>query len=763
VRWGVKAAGFERASRYLDALRGLMGRGEEGLPKDIAQMLGGLAARAALNAQSFQAAPDFLWPFWVNRQLDPADPAYTPRGMNPLWYNQTHRNWTAIGAPRDTREAVVDPRGLLTPQLDGWSLDVVARVDAELYAPARVTDGYEQSFATGVPTVVGRFDAEDVMIITRAFVDVVDGVPLARLLIDVAPPKGTSCEVGVSLRPYNPEGIAPVFSVRALPDRVLVDGAPALLLRDEPARAAASHFWGGDAIDAAAGAAHEAECGAGLATCVLWWDVEGPRQIEVASFMHPEHATEPRFVKVFHPLRGMRREPSEAVEEAWRQRREGSLTVALPDERLADAFERARATLLLLDDGDAITPGPLTYHQHWFRDSAYLVTALGRLGHREDARNKLADYSKRQRRDGMFHSQDGEWDSNGQAIWTLVEHARLFDDDELLREHWPAIRRGALWLDKKRRGPRPEGHFGLLPAGLSAEHLGPHDWYLWDDFWGVAGLRDAAWAAKRLGHHDDAKQLEQLRLEFESDLEAALAYAEARQRRPAMPAAPGRGYDAGMIGNIAGVYPLQLMRADDDRVVDTLDVIEERFFHDGAFLQSMVHSGLNAYLTLQCAQVHLFGGRAERAWRLVDRVLALASPTGTWPEAVHPRTGGGCMGDGCHGWAAADLVLFARNALLVEHDDVLRLTPAPTQAFEEHGVSVERAPTWFGRVSYKTTPDDEGVTLELDCDWHAAPEAILWRLPFDNAGVVVDGARIAPKGRTLHLPADAKQVRVTRA
>ena len=43
---------------------------------------------------------------------------------------------------------------------------------------------------------------------------------------------------------------------------------------------------------------------------------------------------------------------------------------------------------------------------------------------------------------------------------------------------------GADWIIGKRLpedGRTP--HAGLLPAGFSAEHLGPNDHYYWDNFW----------------------------------------------------------------------------------------------------------------------------------------------------------------------------------------------------------------------------------------------------------------------------------------
>lgn len=762
VRTGVRWAGLSGVETFLAALRGLMGRGEVGLPKDLAHLGAVMAARGALNAQAFQASPDHLWPFWVNRQMDPRDPAYTPRGLNPLWFNQTHRNWTALGAPRDDLEAVVDPRGLLMVRPGSFSLDVAVRVGGVLHAPARLASGYTQHFDPDVPTVTGACEVGGVRIETVAMVDELRRVPLARLIVKADPGDVRDVELCVSVRPYNPEGVAPVFSVDVREDRVLVDGRPALMVRDPYDRAAARHFWEGDALSSAAdGDARAAKCGAGLCTAAMFWTLDVARTVEVAAFVHADHGTPERCAKLVGELRGLPRGPSDGARTAWADRRTNAWEVRWPDDDVAALTAHTHTTLLLLDDGDAVNPGPFTYHQHWFRDSAYLVTALGRLGHREDARKKLVDYPKRQTRDGRYLSQDGEWDSNGQAIWTLAEHARLFDDDELLREQWPTIKKGARWLMKARTGARPDGHEGLLPAGLSAEHLGPHDWYLWDDLWGIAGLREAAWIARKLGHNEDASAFEAERQAFQNDLDLALARAEARLGRKAMPAAPGRGLDAGMIGNVAAVYPLQLLRADDARVVDTLDALEERCFLDDAFLQTMVHSGWNAYLTLQCAQVYLLAGRVDDAWRLARRVMALASPTGTWPEAVHPMTGGGCMGDGCHGWAAADWLLFVRNSLVVEHGEVLRLLAAPPAGWREHGVEVKNAPTRFGPVDLSVSRDGGRLLLQVEGTWHAPPDALVWRLDAPPTRVVVDGARLAPRGNSVHLPPDCREVRVS--
>lgn len=54
-------------------------------------------------------------------------------------------------------------------------------------------------------------------------------------------------------------------------------------------------------------------------------------------------------------------------------------------------------------------------------------------------------------------------------------------------------------------------------------------------------------------------------------------------------------------------------------------------------------------------------------------VAGLASPTGQWPEAIHPNTLGGCMGDGQHGWAAGEWVMMVRNCFVREESEGARL------------------------------------------------------------------------------------------
>jgi hypothetical protein len=97
-------------------------------------------------------------------------------------------------------------------------------------------------------------------------------------------------------------------------------------------------------------------------------------------------------------------------------------------------------------------------------------------------------------------------------------------------------------------------------------------------------------------------------------------------------------------------------------------------------------------------------------------LLEAATPTYTWPEAIHPRLGGGCIGDGHHGWAAADFLSFVRNVLVREDADGIALLTVLPPEWEGRRIAVSDAPTHAGRISFEITWPGERPVLEWKCE-----------------------------------------------
>ncbi|HBD13274.1 MAG TPA: hypothetical protein DCZ13_14080, partial [Porticoccaceae bacterium] len=624
-------------------------------------------ARGLINSRVIQHNLDWVWPFWIERQFDPASEAFLPRAFSITHCNLSHRNWTAVGWPDVDELPIVDPRGLLTPHHDSWSLDAWVISDEGIQLLPSRTPASEQhlTFEKGV-TVVTESHACGAALQVKAYVEVAtasDNAAMCHMDIEASSPgKGW---LVVSLRPCNPEGISAVYNVAWSEEDCgwRINDTHSVLFDQVPVRHAMSTYKRGDVNFQLADGEEQRQvhCDVGMAT---------------AAAMFPARENQRLRVGVSIPLiENNHLDPqapaNNGAYEDWHQALEDCCQLTVPDKKFQFLYDAVLRTLVLHSPAD-VYPGPFTYKRFWFRDAAFIIQALLFAGLTRRAERALDRFSLRQKHSGYFHSQDGEWDSNGEALWIL--HRFVEYTNCPVKDSWrKPIVRGARWITRKRLDTASNEPFaGLLPAGFSAEHLGPNDYYYWDDFWGIAGLRSAADLCQR--DHDPAQARAFLAQadDFEHAVLRSLDRAASRLDCAAMPASPNRRLDAGAIGSLAAGYPLQLFPGRDDRLLETVEFLIDRCFVDGGFFQDIIHSGINPYLTLHVAQVLLRAGD-RRCFELMTNVAELASPTGQWPEAIYPRTGGGCMGDGQHVWAAAEWIAVLRNCFLYEEGDRLIL------------------------------------------------------------------------------------------
>ncbi|MGH7943815.1 MAG: hypothetical protein ACREF9_02205, partial [Opitutaceae bacterium] len=280
----------------------------------------------------------------------------------------------------------------------------------------------------------------------------------------------------------------------------------------------------------------------------------------------------------------------------------------------------------------------------------------------------------------------------------------------------------------------------------------------WDDFWGVAGLRSAA---DLLRERDPrfARECEQVAAEFLQTIEQSFPDGPERRFPGAIPASPKRRMDSGAVGSLVADYPLQLFGPGDERILKTADYLRDHSSHGDGFFQNMIHSGINAYLTLHLAQIRLRAGDHDAAWRLMDHVASLASPTGQWPEAIHPRTGGGCMGDGQHMWAACEWAMMVRNCFVrEEHARLVIGSGVRPDWWRDTAALFGPTLTPFGPVSVRVIPP--GRTPASAGAAASAANPTINAGPSGTMRVVVEGSwRGAMPQLDVRLPGFAPQQR----
>jgi hypothetical protein len=740
----------------LDAINNLgKGKGLE-VPDELVALNVDMLSRSLYNIMAIQPNNDWVWPYWAEKQYDQTDKSFLPSSY--LSINLTHRNWTGLSSPSSDREAIVDPRGLVTPLFDGWSLDYWVKRDDLVILPSRL-ESLDQRLVNRSPIVKSTFYKKNVKVISEALMFEADGENYVEAFYHVEPWENVKTRMSfyLAVRPYNPESVVPVRSIEYLKgeNAFKVNGKDLVYLDVVPDRVVCSNQDAGDSyfrIDRPeAGDVLSAEDPSGLCNAF-------------AEFSREVGSNTPFTLKAVLSQRG--KAVPEAVVRArhsrirgetigvWTKRKEGALKIRTPDSRINEAFEASVNNLLVLVDKTEVTPGPFTYHKMWFRDAAYSVTALLKLGFTADAKRILENYFKKQTADGYFESQNGEWDSNGQVLWTVCQYYFFTRDREFIETHYRSLERGAEWVFKTRKKlskDRADLHAGLLPPGYSAEHFGPSNYYYWDDFWAYGGVRDFIAVSRELGR--DSGALERENAAFMEDIERSIARTKEKLGEQYLPGSPYRRKDCSLIGTLVALYPLQLFPPDREDLRATLRLIRKQYMDSGAFFHKLLHSGYNVYLTAHMAECYLLQ-KAALALPILDWILDHASGTWTFPEAIHPETGGGCMGDGHHGWATSELVHLIRNLLFMERDGRLSFFPAIPQRWLDIGNVVEAkdARSHFGTFDFSLSSESDSLVFRMDSDFASPPEAIELNMPVKMTRVVVGGTERAVDDRSVLIP-----------
>ncbi len=721
VKYIARSHGFLDPVHLLARLRQFSQPSEVDEPIELLRAGVVFHARGLLNSKVIQHNLDWVWPYWIERQYDPRDVSYLPRAFSITQINLTNRNWSSVGIPGHSELPIVDPRGLLTPLWDGWSLDVWLISDSgirllpskQLHCQQHQTD--EQGLCVQTQT-----QTEGVTLNNRVWMECNEGLISCVMSCVAEIPEGGW--LIISARPYNPEGISLIDDLTLDQQRSIwtINNKSTVQFDHPVERHHTSDYSNGDVLIHLLDKEQTSSrhCKVGMVTAAAMFRVSGSSTTQVNVRIAFEN-TQQKIDQIDHA-------------DAWIQALKGKSELRSPDNNWNKLYESAVRTLILCTPDD-VYAGPYTYKRYWYRDTVFIAHGLLCAGLVHRVEHIIEQFPKRQNKQGYFHSQDGEWDSNGQVLWLINQYylkTRQLPSESI----WSSVQIGAEWIIKKRLPDNVnEPWQGLMPAGFSAEHLGPNDYYYWDDFWSISGLESAANLASALGYLDIAKHYRLEAIDFRRAVDASLHRWSAQHKMTAIPASPMRRMDAGAIGSVVAGYPLQLYSPGCSELSGTLDFLLKNCLYKDGFFQDMIHSGVNIYLTLHIAQ-NLLRKNEPRFADLIQSVVTHASVAGHWPDAVHPHTNGGCMGDGQHAWAAAEWIAMVRNCFIREDNgELILLSGIPLQwLYQNAEVGFGPVPTEFGTVLVSIQSDIEDNAychLKIDANWRGAVPTIRVCLP----------------------------------
>ena len=713
-----------------------------------------------------------------------------PRGRMPRAYLGQQNYWTLVGVDRGAaNSALVSEDGAIEPRRAGPSLEPYV-VDERGAVTGWSGAVAEHALRNGyLPLPQARFVAPEH---TLAVEVGAEGSPersqlIARYTLTNTTARPRTMTLALALRPWqvNPPtqflnttgGASAVRRVEWARGTLRVDGRDWLHAQAAPSAVTAAAFDHGDPLDLPAlPPLTTLDDPQGLASAVLRWRTE----------LAPGAS---RSVYVVLPLAGNAMLPKDprvqldAVAQGWQQRLD-RVTLALPPAArpLADTLRSALAHILMSRDGAALQPGTRSYARSWVRDGAMMVAGLLRLGETDTAREFVQWYAQQLFATGKVpccvdaRGADpvAENDSHGQYIYMVAELWRHTRDTKMIDPLWPGVDAAARYMELLRQSQRTPAQqrtpfWGLMPASISHEGYSAKPMHsYWDDFWALAGYRDAARLAQIFAPTARAAELARQRDEFGNELAASLAAAVAQHRIAFLPGAAELGdFDPSsstMIFSPAG-FEQRVPRA-------LLESTWERYWRE-AVARRDGRRAWSDYTPYELRSVSAFVrlGQPERAIALLDHFLRDRRPAGwnQWAEVVgreprEPRF----VGDMPHAWISSDYIRSVLDLLVYERDSDGALVlgaGVPATWWRTAPVEVRDLRTAWGTIGWRLQREAPRVLrLTVNAPARAEPPPggtwFAWTARGTPPATTVDGRPLEWQGRLLRLPDGAVDLRM---
>jgi hypothetical protein len=714
--------------------------------------------------------------------------ASTP-GTWPRAYTGQQSYWTVFGLPRDARDGLMSEDGAIDTGPGKFSIEPFLFDGDTLLTWRDGTTAHALDGRVRPIPIVSR-TARALRLDVSAFASGSPGSATfwVRYHVVNLAARSRDARLVAELRPVQvnppwqflgvPGGAASVRSMSWNGDRLVVNDSDAVVSLPSPASVALSPFAGGTALERlhdAASTARSISDPTGFASAALEWRIA----------LRANDSTDV-WIALPNDVRGSPSSSGSAALVAAREQWDRELAttrVSFPGSgsALAATLSTALGDILVNAHGPAIQPGTRSYRRSWIRDGALTSSALLRMGHAADVKAFLEWFTPFVFADGKVpccvdaRGADPvtENDADGELLFLAAEYWRKTGDTAAARRLWPRLSRTAAHLDSLRNSRRAAQYrtpdsllvFGLLPPSISHEGYSAKPAYsLWDDFWGVRGMADAALLARLANDASAVARYSSASREFRDDVVAAIGRSMRLHHMHEIPGAvelgdidPTSTTVALEPGQLAGVLPDSSLRATFDRAWRSF--LERRDRNDWDVFTPYEWRVVGSYIRL---------GEPDRAHALAGWLMTMRRPAewNQWSEAVwRDARAPKFVGDIPHTWVASDFIRATLDFVEYEREaDSTLIVGAgiPYQwAADRAGVSATGLHTTWGVFSYRAERSKDGIRVSLG--GARPPRGFEVHAPFGKQvrDAIVDGHPVAVgKLGAVRVPAGAGPISI---
>ena len=727
--------------------------------------------------------------------------ATAPRGHYPKYLLGEQSYWTVIGAPADTREALMGEDGTIDIDPIRFSVEPFIsvhttgspRLRKELHARPRASGlGPEerrgglltwadarltQSLADGdlpIPTVVRDYGDLRLEITALARGEEGHSVLWARYRLENRSASSIDARLHLAIRPLqvNPSwqflamrgGSAEITSIENDSRSVTVNDATTIIPLTPFDSFAAARFNQGDILTRLSGAPAPSPANSrvedpfGSASGAMSWSLPlagGESKDVVVTIPFHERPASLHTGSTAAEAAAEFEEGLSVARTEWASRL-GRVAIHLPPSaaHISRAIRSNLAYILINADGPSIQPGSRSYDRSWIRDGSLTSAALLRLGHPEEVRRFIEWYAQYQRPDGYIPCCVGprggdpvpEHDSHGQFLYLVKEYFDFTGDRAFLERMWPYVRRTVEFIDALRRErmtdeyrtPEKLAFYGLVPESISHEGYSAKPMHsYWDDFFILTGLKDATEIARILGHAPQVQTFGAIRDEFRRNLYSSIDRAMANHNIDFIPGSVELG-DFDATSTTTAVNPGgELANLPQPALGRTF----ERYWEDFVARRDGKKEW-EGYTPYEWRTVGTFIrlGQPERAHQIVDWFFTHVRPAAWnhWAEVVFQDPATPkFIGDMPHTWVGSDFIRSVIDMFAYEREEDSTLVLAA-------GVR----PEWLG---------EEPIGVEM---LRTPYGPLTWSMRREGSAVTMridDGLKMPPGGIVVVSPIDRSE------
>jgi hypothetical protein len=729
-----------------------------------------------------------IWPYWLNKQQDPNCSSYSSQGLPLGIINSTNRAWTVLSHPEHHLKSCVDSRGLITAAPNSWSLDTWLMFGGKLYSPSELNET-NQEIIDNSSIINTEYTIKPFTISSEVFLKPQNNICLTYNKITIQNNSNEISKLSLffAIRPYNQEGLSPIKEIVYLTSEAfIIDGNLGLVLDKKPDNIVCLEFKDGDISENYNNweMILKTKCKDNLASAFAEYRFTLKANESKSITIKILPTTPSNLLNIFQKtlskanrnILNSKIKQIKALEYSkqktkllayWKQKLNSLVNISIPDKEIETCLTHNFIHLLSFFSNTKkdLFSGSFFYKSFSISQIVFLIYTLNRIGEFKLAKDCLS-FLLEKRKAIKLYPLKNEPDILGQIIFITGDYFLFTKDLEFINKHYKFLKSliTSIFHRQVRNSADNHKYIGLKTKSYSCDNLGISDYYLWDNFWSLAGLKSGKQIAKALNKQTLLEELSKNEQVLFENIEGFLSYTSAKTKKPSfLPISSNKLLDPRIINNLVSVYPIGILNPQSTIVSNTVSIIEKRYLEKDIFFNNLEYNGFNITQNFLLAQTYL-GRQNTKLFTILKWLLENNSPTNCWPESIHPKSGSGSAGDGHHILASAHYILLIRSMLVKEEGNSLHITPIFPEEWlknKNNTISIKNLPSHFGKLTFSYTFNKNEVTFEMSNKYKNEPTTIKLSLPKLIKQLEIPGETTQNVNKSfIHIPASISKIKI---